>query len=126
MNLEVLKPKTRETRTYMVLPGILDEWNYWTDTCDPQEFMNLCRAQGHPTIGAAVERGQREAPESIPALKAAEAAERESRQEALTVRASQNGHAHPLALGPAGDAAHHKRWMLYARRWRCRATRSLA
>ena len=24
-------------------------------TCDPQEFMNLSRAQGHPTIGAAVD-----------------------------------------------------------------------
>jgi hypothetical protein len=39
----------------MVLPGIVDEWNYWTDTCDPQEFMNLSRAQGHPTIGAAID-----------------------------------------------------------------------
>jgi hypothetical protein len=39
----------------MVLPGIVDEWNYWTDACDPQEFMNLSRAQGHPTIGAAVD-----------------------------------------------------------------------
>jgi hypothetical protein len=39
----------------MVLPGIESEWNYWTDTCDPQEFMNLSRAQGHPTIGAAVD-----------------------------------------------------------------------
>ena len=39
----------------MVLPGIVDEWNYWTDACGPQEFMHLSRAQGHPTIGAAVD-----------------------------------------------------------------------
>jgi hypothetical protein len=38
-----------------VLPGIVDEWNYWTNTYDPQEFMNLSRAQGHRTIGAAVD-----------------------------------------------------------------------
>jgi hypothetical protein len=43
-----------ETRINMVLPGIVEEWNYWTDACDPQEFMNLSRAQGHPTIGAEV------------------------------------------------------------------------
>jgi hypothetical protein len=46
---------TLEEKTGMVLPGIVDEWNYWTDACDPQEFMNLSRAQGHPTIGAAVD-----------------------------------------------------------------------
>ena len=39
----------------MVLPGIVDQWNYWTDECDPQEFMNLGRIQGHPTIGSAVD-----------------------------------------------------------------------
>jgi hypothetical protein len=39
----------------MVLPGIVDQWTYWTDTCDPQEFMNLSCAQGQPTIGAAVD-----------------------------------------------------------------------
>jgi hypothetical protein len=44
-----------EMRITMVLPGIVDEWNYWTDGCDPQEFMNLSRAQGHSTIGAAVD-----------------------------------------------------------------------
>jgi hypothetical protein len=45
----------QEMRSSMVLPGIVDEWNYWTEACDPQEFMNLSRAQGHPTIGAAVD-----------------------------------------------------------------------
>jgi hypothetical protein len=39
----------------MVLPGNVDEWNYWTDACDPQEFMNLSPAQWHPTIDAAVD-----------------------------------------------------------------------
>jgi hypothetical protein len=39
----------------MVVPGTVDEWNYLTDTCDPQEFMNLSRAQGHPPIGSAVD-----------------------------------------------------------------------
>jgi len=38
----------------MALPGIVDEWNYWTDSCDPQEIMNLSRAQGHATIGVAI------------------------------------------------------------------------
>ena len=39
----------------MALPGIVDGWNYWTDSCDPQEFMHLSRAQGHSTIGSAVD-----------------------------------------------------------------------
>jgi hypothetical protein len=39
----------------MALPRIVDEWNYWTDACEPQEFMHLSRAQGHPTIGSAVD-----------------------------------------------------------------------
>ena len=39
----------------MVLPGIVDAWDYWTEAADPQEFMNLSRAQGHPSIGAAVD-----------------------------------------------------------------------
>jgi hypothetical protein len=34
---------------------MVDAWNYWTDACDPQEFMTLSRAQGYPTIGAAVD-----------------------------------------------------------------------
>jgi len=51
----------------MVLPGIVDEWNYWTDACDPQEFMNLSRAQGHPTIGAAVDAYVVEIPGMDPA-----------------------------------------------------------
>jgi hypothetical protein len=42
-------------RSIMVLPGIVDEWKYWTDASDSQEFMNLSRAQGYPTIGAAVD-----------------------------------------------------------------------
>ena len=39
----------------MALPGIVDAWTYWTDACAPQEFMNLSRAQGYPTIGAVVD-----------------------------------------------------------------------
>lgn len=39
----------------MVLPGMVDAWNYWTGDLTTQEFMNLSRAQGHPTIGAAVD-----------------------------------------------------------------------
>jgi hypothetical protein len=38
----------------MALPVSSDAWNSWTGACDPQEFMNLSRAQGHPTIGAVV------------------------------------------------------------------------
>ena len=45
---------------------------------------------------AAVERGQSEALEGVPVLEAPEAAERAE----LAVKAAQNGHAHPLALGP--------------------------
>ena len=39
----------------MVPPGIVDKWTYWTDSCGPQEFMNLSRAQRHPAIGAVVD-----------------------------------------------------------------------
>jgi hypothetical protein len=49
---------------------------------------------------AAVERGQREAPANTPALNAPQDAQRESPQEAKVVKAAQNGHAFPLALGP--------------------------
>jgi hypothetical protein len=31
------------------------EWVYWTDDLTAQEFMDRSRAQGHPTIGAAVD-----------------------------------------------------------------------
>jgi len=50
---------------------------------------------------AAVERGQREAPESTPALDALAATERVSPPEELAVKAAHNGHASPLALGPS-------------------------
>jgi hypothetical protein len=46
---------------------------------------------------AAVERHQSEAPVGVPVLEAPEAAEREE----LAVKAAQNGHASPLALGPS-------------------------
>jgi hypothetical protein len=49
---------------------------------------------------AAVERHQSAAPQGTSTLEASEAGERESPQEALAVKASQNRHAHPLALGP--------------------------
>jgi hypothetical protein len=49
---------------------------------------------------AAVERGQREVPGSIPALDAPEDPQRESPPEELVVKLAQNGHASPLALGP--------------------------
>jgi hypothetical protein len=39
----------------MVLPGIVDAWNGWTDFTDPQDFMDRSRARGHATIGAAVD-----------------------------------------------------------------------
>jgi hypothetical protein len=48
-------PKMLETGGCMVLPGIVDAWNCWTDACDSQEFMSLSRAQEHPTIDAAVD-----------------------------------------------------------------------
>jgi hypothetical protein len=49
---------------------------------------------------AAVERGQRAAPQGMPAPDAPEDAQRESPPEDLAVKAAQNGHAHLLALGP--------------------------
>ena len=50
---------------------------------------------------AAVERGQHGAPESTPALDAPHDAQRESPQEGRAIKATQNGHASPLALGPS-------------------------
>jgi hypothetical protein len=49
---------------------------------------------------AAVERGQRETSQGMPVLDAPSAAQRESSPEGLAVKASQNGHASPLALEP--------------------------
>jgi hypothetical protein len=49
---------------------------------------------------AAVERGQHGAPESTPALEAPQNIQRESPAEPIAVKSAQNGHAHPLALGP--------------------------
>src|SRR5262249_10763561 len=39
----------------MVLPGIIEEWNYWTDCTDPRDFMDQARARDRTTIGAAVD-----------------------------------------------------------------------
>jgi hypothetical protein len=39
----------------MVRKGIIDAWDDWTNFCPAQEFMDTGRAQGHPTIGAAVD-----------------------------------------------------------------------
>lgn len=47
----------------MVLPGIVNDWKYWTDDLAAQEFMDQGRAQGHPTIGAAVDAYVVEIPE---------------------------------------------------------------
>ena len=49
---------------------------------------------------AAVERGQQEIPHSAPLLDAPGDAQREGPLEGLAVKAAQNGHASPLALGP--------------------------
>jgi len=49
---------------------------------------------------AAVERRQRESPQGTPVLDAPGGTHRESAEEGLVVKAAQNGHAHPLALGP--------------------------
>jgi hypothetical protein len=39
----------------MVAQSNVDAWDYWTNTCSAQEFMDTGRAQGHTTIGAAVD-----------------------------------------------------------------------
>jgi hypothetical protein len=39
----------------MVLPGLSEAWNYWTDFTDPQDFMDQSRMHGQTTIGAAVD-----------------------------------------------------------------------
>jgi hypothetical protein len=39
----------------MVHQNLVKEWVYWTDDLTAQELMDLSRAQGHPTIGAAVD-----------------------------------------------------------------------
>jgi hypothetical protein len=39
----------------MIRQGIIDAWEYWTSDCPAQEFMDIGRAQGHRTIGAAVD-----------------------------------------------------------------------
>jgi hypothetical protein len=49
---------------------------------------------------AAVERHQSEAPKGMPALDAPGDLQRESPSEELAMKAAQNGHASPLALGP--------------------------
>jgi hypothetical protein len=49
----------------------------------------------------AVERGQHETSRSTPTINALEAGEHEPPQETIARKASQNGHAHPLALGPS-------------------------
>jgi hypothetical protein len=42
-------------RNTMAHQDLVEEWVYWTEDLTAQEFMNLSRAQGHPTIGAAVD-----------------------------------------------------------------------
>jgi hypothetical protein len=39
----------------MVRHGIIDAWHHWTNICPAQEFMDISQAQGHPTIGSAVD-----------------------------------------------------------------------
>jgi len=39
----------------MVRQGIVSAWNYWTRFRSAQEFMDLGRARGRATIGAAVD-----------------------------------------------------------------------
>ena len=39
----------------MAHQDLVKEWVYWTDDLTAQEFMDLSRVQGHPTIGAAVD-----------------------------------------------------------------------
>jgi hypothetical protein len=39
----------------MVRQEIIDAWDYWTNDCPAQEFMDIGRAQGLPTTGAAVD-----------------------------------------------------------------------
>jgi hypothetical protein len=39
----------------MVRRGIVDAWEYWTNDRPAQGCMDTGRAQGHPTIGAAVD-----------------------------------------------------------------------
>jgi hypothetical protein len=50
---------------------------------------------------AAVERQQRVEPQSIPTVEALEDPQPESSPAGLVVKAAQNGHASPLALGPS-------------------------
>jgi hypothetical protein len=39
----------------MAHQDLVKDWVYWTDDLTAQEFMDRSRAQGHPTIGAAVD-----------------------------------------------------------------------
>jgi len=39
----------------MAHQDLVKEWVYWTDDLTAQEFMDRSRADGHPTIGAAVD-----------------------------------------------------------------------
>ena len=39
----------------MAHQDLVKEWVYWTDDLTAQEFMDRSRAQGHPTIGSAVD-----------------------------------------------------------------------
>jgi hypothetical protein len=39
----------------MAHQNVVKEWVYWTDDLTAQEFMDRSRAEGHPTIGAAVD-----------------------------------------------------------------------
>jgi hypothetical protein len=44
-----------EGKKTMAHQDLVKEWVYWTDDLTAQEFMNQSRAQGHLTIGAAVD-----------------------------------------------------------------------
>jgi hypothetical protein len=39
----------------MAHQDLVKEWVYWTDDLMAQEFMERSRAEGHPTLGAAVD-----------------------------------------------------------------------
>lgn len=39
----------------MARQGIADAWNYWTGACAAQTFLDIGRAHGDETIGAAVD-----------------------------------------------------------------------
>jgi len=67
----------------MVGQGLVDAWNYWTDFCDPQDFMDGGRARGRGTIGAAVDAYVVEVPGLDPAWAGLKAEELEDIRDLL-------------------------------------------